>query len=242
MSAFAFLLPAPLYQHLSKSLVSGIAVHLPDLVFFFGNLYKLIVILFSSLGCDNLRHKLDSTNSQSMNACRSLEGFMAYGLLYDLWWNAPKDSLVLQKAVLDPVLCPSEQTALEKSYISGQSSSEETPDQTAVEMDENLCNTTEVCRCETESDSRTSSVNLVDSQSKLNGCEVLLSEEIAALQNTQRDIAEVQQILADMIHQHQQQRNNLQENTNGSTQESNLQQNSETESDKPCSDSNEMNW
>uniref|UniRef100_A0A663F2C2 Gem nuclear organelle associated protein 5 n=1 Tax=Aquila chrysaetos chrysaetos TaxID=223781 RepID=A0A663F2C2_AQUCH len=109
-------------------------------------------------GCDNLRHKLESTNSQSMDACRSLEGFVAYGLLYDLWWNAPKDSLVLQKA---------------------------------------------------EYDSRTS-------------CEVLLSEEIAALQNTQRDIAEVQQILADMIRQHQQQRNNLQENTNGSTQESNL--------------------
>uniref|UniRef100_A0A8C0HK55 Gem nuclear organelle associated protein 5 n=1 Tax=Buteo japonicus TaxID=224669 RepID=A0A8C0HK55_9AVES len=122
-------------------------------------------------GCDNLRHKLDSTNSQSMDACRSLEGFVAYGLLYDLWWNPPKDSLVLQKA---------------------------------------------------ENDSRTISVDLVDRQSKLRGCQVLLSEEIAALQNTQRDIAEVQQILADMIRQHQQQRNNLQENTNGSTQESNL--------------------
>lgn len=176
-----------------------------------------------------------------MDACRSLEGFVAYGLLYDLWWNPPKDSLVLQKAGLDPVLCPSEQTALEKSYVSGQSSSEETRDQTAVQMDENLSNTTEAHRCETENDSRTSSVHLVDRQSKLRGCKVLLSEEIAALQNTQRDIAEVQQILADMIRQHQQQRNNLQENTNGSTQESNLQQSSETESDKPCSDSNQMN-
>jgi len=177
-----------------------------------------------------------------MDACRSLEGFVAYRLLYDLWWNPPKDSLVLQKAGLDPVLCPSEQTALENSYISGHSSPEETPHQTAAEMDENLCNTTEAHRCETESDSRTSSVDLVDRQSKLNGCKVLLSEETAALQNTQRDIAEVQQILADMIHQHQQQRNNLQENTNGSTQESNPQQSSETELDKPCSDSNQMNW
>lgn len=167
---------------------------------------------------------------------------MAYRQLYDLWWNPPKDSLVLQKAVLDPVLCFSEPTALEKSSVSGQTSSEEIPDQTAVETDENLCNTTEVRRCETESDSRTSSVDLADRQSKLNGCKVLLSEEIAALQNTQRDIAEVQQILADMIRQHQQQRNNLQENTNGSTQESNLQQSSETESDKPCSDSSQANW
>uniref|UniRef100_A0A663ML09 Gem nuclear organelle associated protein 5 n=1 Tax=Athene cunicularia TaxID=194338 RepID=A0A663ML09_ATHCN len=153
-------------------------------------------------GCGNLRHKLDSTNSQSMDACRSLEGFVAYGLLYDLWWNPPKDTLVLQKAGLDPI---------------------------------------QVCTCETESTSRTSSIDLVDRQSKLNGCKVLLSEEMAALQNTQRDIAEVQQILAEMIRQHQQQRNDLQENANGSTQESNLQQSSETESDKPHSDSNQMN-
>ncbi|KAM9373511.1 gem-associated protein 5 [Phaethornis superciliosus] len=185
-------------------------------------------------GCDNLRHKVDSTNSQSMDASRSLEAFVAYGLLYDLWWNPLKDSLVLQKAVSDPVLCPSEQTALKEGYISG-----ETPDQTVVKMDENLCNTTEVCRC--ESDSRTSSADLIDRQSKLNGCKVLLSEEIAALQNTQRDIAEVQQILADMIHQHQQQRNNLQGNTNGSTEESNLQQSTEIGSDKPCSDSSQLN-
>ncbi|NXX42415.1 GEMI5 protein, partial [Tricholaema leucomelas] len=191
-------------------------------------------------GCDDLRHKLDSTDSQSMDACRSLEAFVAYGLLYDLWWKLPKDSVVLQKAVLDPRPCPSEQTALEKGDASGQFS-EETPDQAAVEMDENHCNTTEVQRCEAERDSKTGLVDLVDRQSKLNGCKVLLSEEFAALQNTQRDIAEVQQILADMIHQHQQQRNNLQENTDGNTQESNLQQSSETESDKPHSDSHQMN-
>uniref|UniRef100_A0A8D2PDN9 Gem nuclear organelle associated protein 5 n=1 Tax=Zosterops lateralis melanops TaxID=1220523 RepID=A0A8D2PDN9_ZOSLA len=95
--------------------------------------------------------------------------------------------------------------------------------------------------CETQSDSRTDSVDLGDRQSKLKGCQVLLSEEMAALQNTQRDIAEVQETLAEMIRQHQQQRNNLQENTNGNTQGSNLEQSSETESDKPCSDSNQMN-
>ncbi|NXG30564.1 GEMI5 protein, partial [Dromaius novaehollandiae] len=191
-------------------------------------------------GCDNLRQKLDSTGSQSMDACRSLEGFVAYGLLYDLWWNPPKDCVAkdFQRAVLDPLLCPSEKTALEQSYISGCSSPEETADQCAVEMDENLHITTELHRCETESDSRASSVDLEDRQSKLSGCKVLLSEVIAALQSTQRDIAEVQQILAEMIRQHQ--RNNLQGSTNGSTQESKLQQSSETESDKPCSDSSQM--
>ncbi|NXQ10664.1 GEMI5 protein, partial [Peucedramus taeniatus] len=191
-------------------------------------------------GCDDLRHKLDSTNSQSMDACRSLEGFVAYRLLYDLWWNPPKDSLGLQKAVLGPVLCPREQTALEKSCISADPTPEETF-QTAAEMGENLCSTTEVPKCETQSDSRTDSVDVADRQSKLKGCQVLLSEEMAALQNTQRDIAEVQETLAEMIRQHQQQRNNLQENTNGTTQGSNLEQSSEAESDKPCSDSNQMN-
>ncbi|NXM62282.1 GEMI5 protein, partial [Illadopsis cleaveri] len=191
-------------------------------------------------GCDDLRDKLDSTNSQSMDACRSLEGFVAYRLLYDLWWNPPKDSLGLQKAVLGPVPCPSEQTALENSCISSDPSSEETV-QTAAEMGENLCSTAEVPQCETQSDSRTDSVDLVDRQSQLKGCQVLLSEEMAALQNTQRDIAEVQETLAEMIRQHQQQRNNLQENTNGNTQGSNLEQSSETESDKPCSDSDQMN-
>ncbi|XP_014731488.1 PREDICTED: gem-associated protein 5 isoform X1 [Sturnus vulgaris] len=191
-------------------------------------------------GCDDLRDKLDSTNSQSMGACRSLEGFVAYRLLYDLWWNPPKDSLGLQKAMLDPVPCPSEQTALEKICISGDPSPEEMV-QTAAEVGENLCSTTEVPTCETQTDSRTDSVDVVDRQSKLKGCQVLLSEEMAALQNTQRDIAEVQETLAEMIRQHQQQRNNLQENTNGNTQGSNLEQSSETESDKPGSDSNEIN-
>ncbi|XP_041338009.1 gem-associated protein 5 isoform X2 [Pyrgilauda ruficollis] len=188
-------------------------------------------------GCDDLRDKLDSTNSQSMDACRSLEGFVAYRLLYDLWWNPPKESLGLQKAVLGP----SEQTALEKSCVSGDPSPEETV-QTAAEMGENLCSTTQVSKGETQSDSRTDSADVADRQSKLKGCQVLLSEEMAALQNTQRDIAEVQETLAEMIRQHQQQRNNLQENTNGNTQGSNLEQSSETESDKPSSDSNHMNW
>nr|XP_014120206.1 gem-associated protein 5 isoform X2 [Zonotrichia albicollis] len=187
-------------------------------------------------GCDDLRDKLDSTNSQSMDACRSLEGLVAYRQLYNLWWNSPKDSLGLQKAVLGP----SEQTALEKSCVSGDPTPEETV-QPSAEMGENLCSTTEVSKGETQSDSRTESGGVADRQSALKGCQVLLSEEMAALQNTQRDIAEVQETLAEMIRQHQQQRNNLQENTNGNTQGSNVEQNSETESDKPCSDSNQMN-
>lgn len=212
-------------------------VHSPDLLIVFGKFHELFVILFSLLGCDDLRDKLDSTNSQSMDACRSLEGFVAYRQLYDLWWNSPRDSLGLQKAVLGP----SEQRALEQSCVSGDPAPEETV-QPAAEMGENLCSTTEVSKCETQNGSRTDSVDVADRQSALKSCQVLLSEEMAALQNTQRDIAEVQETLAEMIRQHQQQRNNLQENTNGNSQGSNLEQSSETESDKPGSDSNQMNW
>ncbi|KGL83083.1 Gem-associated protein 5, partial [Tinamus guttatus] len=181
-------------------------------------------------GCDTLRQKLDGADSQSMDACRSLEAFVAYGLLYDLWWNPPKE---LQKAVL----APSENTALEPSCISS-SSPEETADQGAVETGENLHPPAELPRCEIEDDSRASSVDLEQRQSKLSGCKVLLSGAMASLQSTQRDIAEGQQTLAEMIHQHQ--RNNLQGSTTGSTQESREQPSSETESDKPCSDSSQM--
>uniref|UniRef100_A0A8C9FAE2 Gem nuclear organelle associated protein 5 n=1 Tax=Pavo cristatus TaxID=9049 RepID=A0A8C9FAE2_PAVCR len=140
-------------------------------------LMQEICNIFLPEGCENLRDKLDSTNCQSVDACRSLEGFVAYGLLYDLWWNPPRDSPAV--------------------------------------------NTIEFNRCKTE---------------------MLLSEAIAALQSTQRDIAEVQKTLADMIHQHQQQRNNLQESTNGNTHENNVQQSSENESDEPRSDITHNAW
>uniref|UniRef100_A0A8D2LAI0 Gem nuclear organelle associated protein 5 n=1 Tax=Varanus komodoensis TaxID=61221 RepID=A0A8D2LAI0_VARKO len=45
-------------------------------------------------GCDVLRNKLDSTDSQSIATIQSLEAFVAYGQLYDLWWNPPVDSLI----------------------------------------------------------------------------------------------------------------------------------------------------
>uniref|UniRef100_A0A8C3RXM7 Gem nuclear organelle associated protein 5 n=1 Tax=Chelydra serpentina TaxID=8475 RepID=A0A8C3RXM7_CHESE len=67
-------------------------------------------------------------------------------------------------------------------------------------------------------------------QLKLNGYKMLLSEVHAALQNTQKDVSEVQQTLADMIRQHQ--RSNLQESVKDGAQESKMHVSSEIESDK----------
>ncbi|NWI97895.1 GEMI5 protein, partial [Pitta sordida] len=172
-------------------------------------------------GCDELRHKLDSRNSQSMAACRSLEAFVAYRLLYELWWELPQASLGWQEAVL----CPGEERGPAGPSCPGEK------DPTAAGTDGNLGHTTEVQECETQRD--TSLGDVAGRESKLEGCTVLLSEEMAALQNTQRDITEVQETLAEMIRQHQQQRNNLQENTNGNSQSP------ETDSDKPCSGSSQ---
>uniref|UniRef100_A0A8C3S157 Gem-associated protein 5 n=1 Tax=Chelydra serpentina TaxID=8475 RepID=A0A8C3S157_CHESE len=121
-------------------------------------------------GCGHLRDNLDSTNTRSMAAYRSLEGFVAYGLLYDLWWNLPKDLLVSLPAVADH-------------------------------------------NSRTESNTTASLSDSGERQLKLNGYKMLLSEVHAALQNTQKDVSEVQQTLADMIRQHQ--RSNLQESENG---------------------------
>ncbi|KAH1166698.1 hypothetical protein KIL84_015870 [Mauremys mutica] len=175
-------------------------------------------------GCDHLRDHLDSTNTQSMAAYRSLEGFVAYGLLYDLWWNLPKDSLVSVQAVLDSVPCPSKQTAVNQSYLTAVSSPEETTNQTEMEnlpsADHN--NRTERIRTASLSD-------LGERQLKLNGYKMLLSEVHAALQSTQKDVSEVQQTLANMIRQHQ--RNNLQESIKDGAQESKMHVSSEIESD-----------
>ncbi|EMP37054.1 Gem-associated protein 5, partial [Chelonia mydas] len=186
-------------------------------------------------GCDHLRDNLDSTNTQSMAAYRSLEGFVAYGLLYDLWWNLPKDSLVSAQAVLDSVPCPSEQAAVDQSHLTPVSSPEETANQTAAELEGNLPSADHNSR--TESNTTASLSDLEERQLKLNGYKMLLSEVHAALQSTQKDVSEVQQTLADMIRQHQ--RNNLQDSVKDGAQESKMHVSSEIESDRLVSPSSQ---
>ncbi|XP_069825049.1 gem-associated protein 5 [Dendropsophus ebraccatus] len=100
-------------------------------------------------GCDELRRNLSPDNKESLATCDSVEAFLAYMKLYDVWWN---------------------QSAAKMEISSGEGSVvTETP--------------------ETSADFR-----------------VLLSDLHAGFQNAQREIADVQQALREMIQQHQRNR------------------------------------
>ncbi|XP_066469603.1 gem-associated protein 5 [Tiliqua scincoides] len=171
-------------------------------------------------GCDHLRDKLDSTNSWAMAAYTSLEAFVAYGQLYDLWWNLPKDSLGQELQGLASEACCHEQAAIDHSNTEKVCSLEET----AIEAESFSIEQGNVNG--SEADLAISPGLLMKRQGQLRGCRVLLSEEHAAVQSTQRDISRVQATVAAMISQHQ--KNNLQESAIN-------KQESETDLEKPLS-------
>ncbi|XP_060096241.1 gem-associated protein 5 isoform X2 [Heteronotia binoei] len=161
-------------------------------------------------GCDYLREKLDSSDLQSLSAYRSLQAFVAYGQLYNLWWNLPADSLVSKHSRLSSEACGNEQSTLccqsnstdASSPAEGIHDSEARPEEFFPKRDNNGSSS--------ETDTSTNS-GLLKERQALNSCGVLLSEEHASVQCVQRNIFRVQQTLADMIHQHQ--KNNLQQST-----------------------------
>ncbi|KAM4675681.1 gem-associated protein 5 [Discoglossus pictus] len=114
-------------------------------------------------GCDELRTQVTEDNKQSLAACDSLQAFLAYMKMYEVWWD--------QNERLPPHKPPGVETG---------ASLEEAADIQTVENNER--------------------------QGTLSGCEVLLSELHAAFQSAQREIAEVQRALREMIQQHQKNR------------------------------------
>ncbi|KAJ6667841.1 hypothetical protein lerEdw1_016162 [Lerista edwardsae] len=167
-------------------------------------------------GCDHLRDKLDSTNSQTMATYTSLEAFVAYGQLYDLWWNQSKDSLDWEQQRPASEACCHEQGALDPS------NTEEVCSLEKISTEAESCSRERGSVVASESGLAIGPSLLTKRQRKLRGCRVLLSEEYAALQSTHRDISRVQQTVAAMISQHQ--KNNLQESaTNKLESESDLE-------------------
>ncbi|XP_072001610.1 gem-associated protein 5 [Engystomops pustulosus] len=100
-------------------------------------------------GCDELRRNLDPNNRQSLAACDSVQAFLAYIRLYDIWWSQSEVKMEIS---------PGEDTG-EK-----------------------------------------------DTSEILYDFGVLLSDLHAGFQNAQREIADVQQALREMIQQHQRNR------------------------------------
>ncbi|XP_028574181.2 gem-associated protein 5 isoform X1 [Podarcis muralis] len=171
-------------------------------------LMQEICNLLLPTGCAHLREKLDSTDLQSMAACKSLEAFVAYGQLYDLWWNPePVDFHVMEQPGLTSEACTFELPTPSQSNIERVSLPEETEVEDLLSRGHNNCT-------HSETDSVASSSLLVQRQAKLRGCRVLLSEEYAAIQSTKREISRIQQTLADMINQHQ--KNNLHQSATNS--------------------------
>ncbi|XP_051023368.1 gem-associated protein 5 isoform X2 [Acomys russatus] len=125
-------------------------------------------------GCDHLRDKLGDL-SPAMAAFKSLEAFFIYGQLYEVWWS----------------LCgPGRESNLwvwsSKSTVSDEQSKPE--DSVSAE------------------DSKPAGPGLRlsgESERLLSACKELFSERHASLQTSQRTVAEVQETLAEMIHQHQ---------------------------------------
>ncbi|KAM3844618.1 gem-associated protein 5 isoform 2-T2 [Vipera latastei] len=150
-------------------------------------------------GCDRVRDQLDSRNPESMAAFRSLEAFVAYGQLYNLWWNSP------EKAGLESLKQPSE--AYSPATLEPRSNSintvcltEETVIRPTKAEDPFYVDSRGVA---SETDLADHLSLLEDRQMKLRACRLLLSEEHAEVQSLQRDIARVQQFFAEMIHEHQ---------------------------------------
>lgn len=126
---------------------------------------------------------------------------MAYGQLYDLWWNPPEESPDLKEPALASEACCHEQLVYDQTNTAEDLSLGESTVETKAKMAE-LVPKKDNNGSHSETDSTFCS-RLLATEAKLGSCRMLLSEEYAAIQSIQKDITRVQQTLADMICQHQ---------------------------------------
>ncbi|XP_076993601.1 gem-associated protein 5 isoform X2 [Tamandua tetradactyla] len=135
-------------------------------------------------GCDHLRAKLGD-QSPSTPAFKSLEAFFIYGRLYEFWWSLsrpyPESSVWVRVG-------HRRKTSVEERQHLDNASPEESDPEAAPQPDPSE-----------PPDLRFTE----ESEQMLNACNELFSEKHASLQNSQRTIAEIQDILAEMIRQHQ---------------------------------------
>ncbi|XP_056372778.1 gem-associated protein 5 isoform X2 [Hyla sarda] len=117
-------------------------------------LMQEIAQLLLPKGCDELRENLSLDNKENLAACDSVQAFLAYIKLYDVWWNQSRVKMEISSEE-DAVLGPPGK----------------------IDAPEIVCD-----------------------------FRVLLSDVHAGFQNAQREIAEVQQALREMIQQHQRNR------------------------------------
>ncbi|XP_075458280.1 gem-associated protein 5 isoform X2 [Ascaphus truei] len=129
-------------------------------------------------GCNALRSQLAPDNKPSTAACDSLQAFLAYVKLYTVWWGQH-----------DGLPAPKHPAA------DGDSTNDDGAEPMGPDTETSL-----------EEASDLQGTRQDEAQGQLLGCEVLLSELHADFQSAQREIAEVQRALAEMIQQHQRNR------------------------------------
>uniref|UniRef100_A0A673XTF6 Gem nuclear organelle associated protein 5 n=1 Tax=Salmo trutta TaxID=8032 RepID=A0A673XTF6_SALTR len=135
-------------------------------------------------GIDSIsEHKkmVDPSDEKALAAARSLEAFLCYQDLYHLWWSLSTNTAGAQRDMTNGLHSASE------NHING--------------LDGHVTDTP-------NGDGMGWCVSAQNGDVKMgvrvNACQVLLSEPHATCQATQRAIAEIQQRLASMVHQHSQ--------------------------------------
>ncbi|XP_010637972.1 gem-associated protein 5 isoform X3 [Fukomys damarensis] len=140
-------------------------------------------------GCDHLSDKLGDCQSSATSALRSLEAFSTYGRLYEIWWS-------LSRPCPEPSVSVTTEHGKTLSTVQSQRVDGASAEETG----------SEVCRPEPGSPPELSLRLSEESARVLSTCRALFSEEHASLQNARRTVAQVQETLAEMIHQHQKSR------------------------------------
>ncbi|ELV12308.1 Gem-associated protein 5 [Tupaia chinensis] len=136
-------------------------------------------------GPDQLRDKLDDHQSAITPAFSSLEAFFLYGRLYEFWWSLSRP-------------CPRAGVWVEASLRTSSIEQSQQSDSGGAEAPD-----PEASPSEPSGPSELDSGLTGESERMLSMCKVLLSEQHASLQNSERTVAEVQETLAEMIRQHQ---------------------------------------
>lgn len=141
-------------------------------------------------GCDHLSDKLGDCQSSATPALRSLEAFSTYRRLYEIWWSLSR-----------PCPEPSVSVTTDHGKTLSTEQSQHVDGASAEETG------SEVCRPEPGRSPPELSPRLSKEIARvLSTCPALFSEEHASLQNARRTVAQVQETLAEMIHQHQKSR------------------------------------
>nr|XP_033783003.1 gem-associated protein 5 [Geotrypetes seraphini] len=190
-------------------------------------------------GCRYLHDQVDRTNAISTAAYKSLQAFISYVQLYDLWWGYPNEPQTSADSKL--FLREQESSELHQSTVVESNAAEAgrerdlaTASRDSIDMNEDMS----VRTAEKLEDLKDSSAAGSSPHSKrqllLTDCEVMISEVHAVFQSVQDDIKQIQKNLSAMIQEHQ--KSFMHTNTRENSVESEQNLSSEVPAETPSPD------